>query len=102
MLAKSLGVLSSVFNLSGGIILAMDALRQRKRVSAERGAEQFLDIVKRHNLGEDVTDSAGHQLSTAEAFKNWFADRTQHIAWIGFVLMIIGFGLDVAAKLLGG
>jgi hypothetical protein len=94
-------VFGSLFNFAGGTILAVDALRQQKRLRAQSGAERFLDIMKKHQLSEQLIDDDGKPLDTPTAFQRWFARHSQHLAWQGFVVMTAGFVLDLAGKCLG-
>jgi hypothetical protein len=101
-----LDVLASISNFAGGLLLALEALNIRSAVKERRGTEALLDAIKRNNEkkpgpSEDlpIYDDSETPLRTREAIEEWFAKRSSKYAWVGFVFLALGFGLDLISKL---
>ena len=101
MAANYFEIFGSLFNFAGGAILAVDALRQQKRLRSQKGAERYLDIMKKHQLDQPIQDDDGKPLDTPTAFQRWFAAHSQRLAWQGFAVMSAGFVLDFFGKCFG-
>jgi hypothetical protein len=99
MLSIHLDTIASGFTFAGGVVLAIDALCVRRRIKQRRGTETLVEAIKKFGDNDLVYDPNNTPLNTRGAIEDWFAERTLRFAWIGFILLSVGFGLDLFCKL---
>jgi hypothetical protein len=90
-----LELLSAVLSFAGGALLSIDALRLKRRIRAESGAQDFLNALRTVGAADALKDEQGRALNTVTALQLWFANRSLKWTWLGFLLMTAGFLLQV-------
>ena len=89
MPSHCLEITASALGFLGGAFLSLDALSAVTRVREEKGKEAVQHALR----------SAGvERMTSAYALRLWFARKSVLWARIGFVLLTIGFFLDLIAK----
>jgi len=99
-MAPCLEISSSLVAFVGGALLTRESLRVRGRIRAESGLERLRQILEAERAGGVLTDKDGKSLDSKEALQLWFAERTVRYSWVGFILVSLGFILDLIAKLI--
>jgi hypothetical protein len=99
MPATTLEIIVPIFNFSGAAILCIDALRIKQNIKEKVGAKELLDYLQAFNKPGAVRDEQGKPLDSQEAIDKWLAHRSLQFGWIGFILLALGFLLDLIAKL---
>ena len=127
MIEIHLDALASAVNFAGGIVLAKDALSARRRTKVKRGGEKLIEglqnteatdetrhphsnevIEKENKLDPDgdqavesvkVQDPQGNIIDSIKALEDWADRLTMEKARLGFILLAIGFGLDLFSKI---
>ena len=112
MIEIHLDAIASSINFAGGIILAIDALKARRRTKVRRGGMKLLEGLRKTDAGGQVQpadipsrsgqvqSADGYVLDSNEAFEDWADRLTTKKARFGFILLAIGFGLDLFSKAL--
>jgi len=98
---NGLEIAGSIISFAGAGWLAIDSLRLRQHIRTEAGAMRLLARLKRAGLEKVLTDTEGKPLSSEQALRLWFAASTLAWNWVGLVLITLGFGLDLAGRLIG-
>lgn len=98
-MAKPLEILVSALNFAGAAILCLDALRIRRNLKEKAGAEKLVQYMRSVGQSKLLTDERGNPLDSERAVDDWLAGRTLRLGWFGFVLIAIGFLLDLIIKL---
>jgi hypothetical protein len=127
MIEIHLDAVASAINLAGGIVLAKDALSARRRTKVKRGGEKLIEGLQnieatdetRHPDGNEVIekedkpdpdaiqaaepgkiqDPEGYVIDSVKALEDWADRLTMEKARLGFILLVIGFGLDLFSKI---
>ena len=94
---ECLEIAGSTANFAGGVVLLLDALRVRRNIETEGVASDFLTALKAEGSSDRAEDSKGRPLGTPEAVKKWLSKWSLGRAWLGFALMILGFGCEFAS-----
>ena len=92
-------VLASTLNFLGGGVLCWDTLRVRRNLREKAGAQKIARILDLLASKVTLTDEKGNPLNTEQAIDQWLAGRTFTLGWLGFVLMTLGFLVDLVLKL---
>ena len=98
---NGLEIAGSIISFAGAGWLSIDSLRLRQHIRTEAGAMKLLPRLKRAGMEKILTDAEGKPLNSEEALRLWFAASTVTWNWAGFVLITVGFGLDLAGRLIG-
>lgn len=95
-LKHHLEICSSILTFLGGVVLAIDAFRAKSRANAETGQGVLLKIQQKKDILFE--DEQGKPLSEGR-YKLAAAQKTVFWTRLGFVLVAIGFALDLWGKL---
>jgi hypothetical protein len=117
MIDVHLDALASSVNFIGGIFLAIDALTARRRTKVKRGATKLVQGLAQEDAKDKMSAGAGQPpapaaptrsekiqspdgeiLDSIEALENWADKLSTKRARTGFILLAIGFGLDLFSK----
>jgi len=90
--------LSSLLAFAGASLLAYDALMAPTRQRTIQGAKNLLDLLKEMDKQGFVTIS-GQEIRSEQEFAIWMASMTRTRAKLGFVLLSVGFFLDLVTKI---
>jgi hypothetical protein len=122
MIEIHLDAIASSANFVGGMFLAIDALTARRRTKVRRGGEKLMEGLKAADAGRQIghavpeTDQPlgpkveesgkiqspdGYVLDSIEALEDWADRLSAEKARVGFILLAIGFGLDLFSKVFG-
>lgn len=93
----SLELWGSILNFAGGALLSYDPLYAKRRVFAESGAKFFLQVARRLKL-KNLKTAGGQPVDSEENLQIAAAERSETLARYGFLIMTIGFLLDLLAK----
>lgn len=99
-MAPCIEIFSSALAFAGGVFLTIESLCVRSRIRAQSGLDRLRDILDKTNAGKVLTDKHGKSLDSKGALQLWFAERTVRYSWVGFILVTLGFVLDLIAKLI--
>jgi hypothetical protein len=95
-----LEILVPILNFSGAAILCVDALRIKRSIKEKAGAERLVQYLRSVGQSGLIRDEQGRLLDSHRALDEWLARRTLRLGWIGFVLIALGFLLDLINKVL--
>jgi hypothetical protein len=122
MIEIHLDAIATSVNFVGAVFLAIDALRARRRTKVKRGGAKLIKGLteadappKVQSLGRDayseqtpdpnmhveageIQSADGHVLDSIDALEDWADRLTAERARIGFLLLVVGFGLDLLSK----
>jgi hypothetical protein len=93
-----LGLTGAVLNFFGGAFLVYDSLRPRSKNFAAAGAKEFAEEQqKRLREGKKALYEThdNKPLATELQWTVWLGQRSLQWTWVGFLLMSLGFLLDV-------
>src|SRR5262245_27392056 len=93
-----LEILVPILNFSGAAILCVDALRIKRNVKEKAGAEKLVQYLQSVGKPGLITDERGKPLDSKPAIDEWLAGRTLRLGWVGFILLALGFFLDLLIK----
>jgi len=99
-MAPCIEIASSLVAFAGAAFLTYESLVVRRRIRAQSGLERLRDILNKEGAGKVLTGKHGESLDSTEALQLWFAERTVRYSWVGFILVSLGFVLDLVAKLI--
>jgi hypothetical protein len=91
---------SSILGFLGGFVLSLDAIAAVNRAKSTKGKESISEAARKVQ-GEYQID-ANDVPSSAYGLQLFLARRTATTARWGFVLMTLGFLLDIIAKFMPG
>jgi hypothetical protein len=94
---ECLEIVGSSANFLGGVVLLIDALRVRSNIETEGVAEDFLNALEAAGAADRAVSKQRQPLATAEDVKKWLSKWSLGRAWVGFALMIAGFGCEIAS-----
>ncbi len=94
---ECLEIAGSSANFLGGVVLLIDALRIRSNIETEGVAQDFLKALQEAGSATQAQGTEGQSLATPEDVKKWLSKWSLGRAWIGFALMIAGFGCEIAS-----
>jgi hypothetical protein len=94
-----LEILVPMLNFSGAAVLCVDALRIKRNIGEKAGAEKLVRYLRSVGKSDLITDERGKPLDSPRAIDEWLAGRTLRLGWLGFVLIALGFLLDLLNKL---
>ena len=94
---ECLEIAGSTANFLGGVVLLIDALRVRRNIDTEGVASDLLNALDAQGSAERAQNPQGQPLGTTEAVKKWLSKWSLGRAWMGFALMILGFGCEIAS-----
>jgi hypothetical protein len=94
-----LEILVSIINFFGAAILCADALRIKRSVKEKAGAEKLVQYLRSAGKSDLISDEKGKPLDSQHALDEWLAGRTLRLGWVGFMLITLGFLIDLIAKL---
>jgi hypothetical protein len=97
MTKECLEITGSVANFTGGIVLLVDTLRIRNNIETKSVSQEFLDAMNEIGSADRLETSKRKSLATPEAVEEWLSRWSLKRAWIGFALMIAGFGCEIAS-----
>jgi len=92
-----LEITGSLANFAGGIVLLIDALRVRRSIKTKSGGDTFQQALDKARVKDAPRDSHGNSLATAESRELWLATGPLLRSWIGFGLLVAGFGCEIAS-----
>jgi hypothetical protein len=94
----SLELWGTVLSFVGGAVLSWDVLTVKK-VKTGIGARHLQKIFQEIELGDQLTDDKGQPLRDEESLELWHAKRS--LTWMraGFLLMTLGFLLQILSLL---
>jgi hypothetical protein len=95
-----LEIAGSGANLAGGIVLLIDALRVRSSIKERSGGDIFQKELEKAQVKDAPQDSQGGSLATAVSRELWLAMGPLERSWIGFALLVAGFGCEIASHFL--
>ena len=95
-----LEILVPILNFSGAAILCVDALRIKRNIKVKAGAEKLVQYLRSVGESNLITDERGKPLDSQRALDEWLAGLTLRLGWVGFVLIALGFLLDLITKLM--
>jgi hypothetical protein len=98
MLEIRLDAIASCLNFAGGVTLAVDALSVQSRTRQEHGANRFISAAQEVGDTDLLKDHVGKPINSNRSIQNWFNRGTFRLAVSGFVLLVLGFGLDLFCK----
>ena len=93
-------IIVTILNFSGATVLCIDALRIKRSGKERIGAEKLVQHLESIGKGELLTDKDGNPLNSKEVLEEWLGRRTEQLGWTGFVLLALGFLLDLIVKLI--
>ena len=93
-----LDALSSLLSFIGAAVLSVDALRIRRKAKQKRGMEKLVEAIRRSGADGVLYDDNGTPLETAKDIEGWFSGREFRMALGGFLLLAVGFALDIFCK----
>ncbi len=96
MPSHSLEIAASSLGFLGGALLSLDALSAVTRVREAKGQEAVQAALQK--AGGTYADQDGRRIASPYAARLWFARRSVLWARLGFVLITLGFFLDLLAK----
>ena len=93
-----LGLTGALLNFVGGAFLVYDSLRPRRKNFSEAGAKEFAEeqqkrLRERKKALYETHD--GQPLASELQWTLWLGQRSLQWTWVGFLLMSLGFLLDV-------
>jgi len=91
---RSLEFWGAVLNFLGGAILSWDILTT-KRIKTRIGAQHLQKIFQQVGLGDKLTDDEGKPLTDEDQLLLWHASRSLGWARAGFIMMTLGFLLEI-------
>jgi hypothetical protein len=94
---ECLEVAGSSANFLGGVVLLVDALRVRNNINRESVSLDFLNALRTAGSADRAENKEGQPLSTEADVKKWLSKSSLVRAWMGFALMIAGFGCEIAS-----
>lgn len=99
-MTSRLDVLASGFTFVGSVVLALDALFAKQTLTQRRGLEKLVGAAS--DAGEPALFRRpdGRPLSDGAQVDEWIAARSSHYGLWGFILVAVGFALDLISKLL--
>ena len=92
-------IIVPILNFSGAAILAIDALRVQRNIKEKAGAEKLVQYLRSVGESKLVTDERGKPLDSQRSIDEWLAGRTLRFGWLGFVLISLGFLVELITKL---
>ncbi len=93
------GVIGSCLSFAGGAILSWDALTVVRGTKTSRGAEQFFQLKEQMGVRVTVCGKDGAAYESATDVQLGVAQRKFQLTLAGFVLMALGFLVDLLVKL---
>ena len=98
MIQIRLDAIASSFNFVAAVMLAIDALTARRRTLIKRGGAKLIEGLQKTGENDLALDSSGRPLNNTDALEDASDRRTTKTARTAFVLLLIGFGLDLFTK----
>src|SRR5450756_1667697 len=99
MIDIHLDALASTVNLAAGIVLAFDAFTAKWKTQVVRGWERLFEGLLA--AGEpDILDDPTGKPATSQSGTDWADRRTRRLAVFGFLLLAMGFALDLYSKVI--
>jgi hypothetical protein len=92
-----LEIAGATANFAGGIVLLIDAVRVRLSIREKSGGNIFQDGLNKAKVADAPRDAAGKPLDTEEARESWLSAGLLKRSWIGFALLVAGFGCEIAS-----
>lgn len=93
----SLELWGSILNFAGGALLSYDPLYAKRRVFAESGARLFLRAARKLKV-KNLKTADGLPVDSEENLQIAAAERSETLARYGFLVMTLGFLLDLLGK----
>jgi len=93
-----LALYGKIASFAGGLMLSWDALTVQRRIKIEAGAHKLQDILNNAGLGDQLKDRRGQSLKSEERLQLWLARRSLPWTQLGFILMTLGFLLDLVSS----
>ncbi|WP_433970194.1 hypothetical protein [Tunturiibacter gelidiferens] len=95
-----LDALASTINFVAGIVLALDAFTAKWKTGVVRGWERLFEVLKAAGK-PDILDDPSGKPATSQSGEDWADRRTRKLAVFGFLLLALGFALDIYSKVAG-
>jgi hypothetical protein len=92
-----LDLVGSILNFIGGAFLTWDALTVRKKIKGESGIRDLQEALEKKGAGDLLTHD-GHPLGNEQTFQVWLSLPSLVRTKIGFLLITVGFLLDLITK----
>ena len=89
----------SALSFAGGVVLTWETLSVKRQIKEESGARQLLEALAKIGAPDALKDANGRPISQERALQLWFAQRSLRWGWVGFVLMTVGFLLEMIGGL---
>ena len=95
---RALGIIGDSLTLVGSIVLALDGLLKGRMLRQDRATIYTSDSLT--NIGFRLDDSKQKTI-TKERVEEAGAIRSQWLAWTGVALLVAGFSVLLATRILG-
>lgn len=102
MAISYLGICGAALNFAGGAFLVYEALRLPRKTLVAYGARVTAEEeARRTGQPPRYVDDEGKPLGTVVDWERWLARKVQQRNWIGFLLITVGFLLDLLSRFSG-